>query len=108
MTTSIAKQDPENYGPPLSVRNALLQVMAMVQRRHFGEIVRIGREDYGFIFCPEPGLDQVYFQRRMLPHDEWTLGQKVSFALDYKRPGERPHAVFLAFEEIIPPLVPRH
>eukprot|EP00435_Cladocopium_sp_Y103_P024586 s4170_g6.t1 len=51
---------------------------------------------YGFILCPE--LGDVFFARRLLPHDEWNWGQKVSFALDFNRRG-LPKAVKLAFEE---------
>lgn len=101
--TTVCSQDLEDYGPPLSVRNALLQVIAMAQRPHFGEIYKGGKYDYGFILCPE--LGDVFFARRLLPHDEWNWGQKVSFALDFNRRG-LPKAVKLAFEDSVPPLVP--
>lgn len=101
--TTVCSQDLKDYGPPLSVRNALLQVIAMAQRPHFGEIYKGGKGDYGFICCPE--LGDVFFARRLLPHDEWNWGQKVSFALDFNRRG-LPKAVKLAFEDTVPPLVP--
>lgn len=101
--TTVCSQDLKDYGPPVSVRNALLQVIAMAQRRHFGEIYKGGKGDYGWIWCPE--LGDVFFAPRLLPHDEWNWGQKVSFALDFNRRG-LPKAVKLAFEDSVPPLVP--
>ncbi|CAK9080028.1 unnamed protein product [Durusdinium trenchii] len=107
---TIASQDPEHYGPPLAVRNALLQVLGMAQRPFFGQVCseapratrRGHRHGFGFIECEE--LGRVFFARRHLPHSRLSVqGQNVSFSLDFNRHGLS-KAVNLELEDTIPPL----